>query len=108
MKADEKNKIIEDLKKAHGEVYVSSPKCDSETFVVFKKAGRAETRAYKSDRDNDAYKFLADERLCQVCVVYPDKKGFEALLDQFPFYSGPLAFEIITASGGGDASSKKA
>jgi hypothetical protein len=108
MKLEEKDKIIADMKTKHGKVFVSSPKADPDTFVVFKGANRTQTREYKADRDNDAYKYVADERLAQACVVYPDKAGFNAILEEFPFYSGPLAYEIIQASGGGDASSKKA
>ena len=44
-----------------------------------------------------------DERLIQACVVYPDRITLMALLDEYPFFEGPLVREIVTVSGGGVA-----
>jgi hypothetical protein len=100
--------ILDKLRTQYGEIFVASPGADSETEVVFRRASRADVRGYKSDKDHDTYKFVADERLDEACVIYPDRMGFQAVLDKYPFFAGPLAGQIMLASGGGEASAKKA
>ena len=99
---------LDALRLQYGQVWVASPNENPDTEVVYRKASRIEARAYYTDRDSDAYKYLAAERLVSACVVYPPRHDLEALLDANAFFAGPLAGAIMMASGGGDARSKKA
>jgi hypothetical protein len=99
---DKEQKIAE-MQAKYKKVYVLSPGCDPKVYVIFKPAGRAEFRQVKLDQDHDVYKNMVDERLIQACVVYPDRITLMALLDEYPFFEGPLVREIVTVSGGGVA-----
>ena len=108
MKPDEKSKLIADLKTKYPNdtLYEHSPQV-GDLFVIYKGAGRKELHQMRLDGDDPATKDVADERFVKSLVVYPDAKGFEALLTKLPFYESNLCRAIIESSGGKKSAPKE-
>ena len=109
MSPEEKSALIQDL---HGKypsltLSESSPDCDSDTFVIFKPAGRIEYNTYRQQRDGESTRYDADFALAYACVVYPDRKALDLVFDRMPAFASSLAVDIIHESGGLKSSVKK-
>ena len=52
--------------------------------VVYRKPSHAEYKRFRSALHNEATKPDATEQLARVCVVYPSREAFDALLEDYP------------------------
>jgi hypothetical protein len=108
MSAEDHAMLVADLKQKHGPDLIEVPiPTNPDIFVIARRADRAIHRARKADRNHEVYKDQIDERLCAACVVWPDQHRYDAILEKYPYFSGPLAYEIIKFSGGTDSSARK-
>ena len=93
------------IKEAHGDIYITE--FDGQE-IAFRRPTRFEYRTFKADRADDTKKTVADERLTQTCVVYPEALVLGALFDKYPALASVLAGEIHEAAGGAKLEVKKA
>ena len=105
MEAAEKEALLAKLRAEHGTVF----EVEDEDFglVVFRRPTKLEFRTFKSDRDDDSKKVVADEIFAAKVVVYPESAAFTALLDKFPVLATNVAGEAMKKAGGGKLDAKK-
>src|SRR6476619_2626620 len=95
---------LADLKQKHGNVWTLKR---GEFDIAFRKPTQMEYREYSmaiaTDRSN---LFDASQRIAQSCIVYPDTKAAEALLNDYPglvLDLGGVVSVIASLSAKGDA-----
>lgn len=71
---------------------------EPDLFVAFKLADKQVALSRRVDINNEVPTEVVDEKLCQVCTVYPD--NFQTILDKYPFFIDELAGEIMLFAGG--------
>ena len=105
MEAQEKTTLLEELRARHGTVF----EVEDEDFglVVFRRPNKLEFRAFKTARDEDSLKAVADEQFAMKVVVYPSPEAFSVLLDQFPVLATNIAGLAMAKAGGGKLDVKK-
>jgi hypothetical protein len=103
MSPEEKSALIQDLHAKYPILTLS----ESNTFVIFKPAGRIEYNTYRQQRDGESTRYDADFTLAYACVVYPDRKALDLVFDRMPAFASSLAVDIIHESGGLKSSVKK-
>ena len=105
MEQSEKDALLEELRAKHGKILI----VEDEDFglVVFRRPTKLEFRAFKSDRDDDGRKAVADETFAAKLVLHPSSSEFNTLLDTFPVLATNIAGQAMAAAGGSKLEVKK-
>jgi len=91
---------IAQAKAANGEKNVHMLEArEHDVAVLVKKPGRAQYRMFRENIADDTRKAHAPENLLLGCLVWPDRKTFEAQLDELPAVGDSLSGDLLKLAG---------
>jgi hypothetical protein len=89
---------LEELKQKHGTVVVLEA---GDYTVVVRKPTRAHWRRFREYASDPAKRPICAETLFRDCVVYPDAKALEAMLEDKPALAELFGGEVADIAGAG-------
>lgn len=91
--------VRKDLEHKHGEIFPFETPLGE---VAFRQPRRSEYQRFQAKLHNEKQRHLAGEELIRTCVVYPELKALDDMLDARPFLIAKLANALIDWCSGGD------
>lgn len=90
------DKKLEELKQKHGSVWLLKR---GEFDIAFRKPTSMEYRKYSMDVSTDKSQFYdANEAICKACIVYPEGKAAETLLEEWPGLIPDVGQEVLAVA----------
>lgn len=80
-------KIIEEHKKKYGDLYLVE---NDSVEVLVRGPTSVEYRVFMGAAVNESKRAFAVHDLAVACVVYPDRKAFESILEKYPAFAEPV------------------
>ena len=98
------DEVVSALKDAHGELHQLEA---NGLVVIVRKPSRGEYKRFMSEGADDRKRVNASENLVRTCVVWPERKVFDQMLEEFPGLAESYGFQVLEMAGAVEEASRK-